>query len=209
MAETENKNQFVSIEEYNKLNDKLDKFLDLFSKSKESQIQQTQQPQLQLPLQSPAPAQLNNDDAYLLAKREQENKEAIKQEAIKQVNYENWIKNFKNNYNTVNANDIDTILNLQNQTVDYKATKLIEESFKQSNLLDALDSQSKREVEQYLNSSIENKISKAKDMTTYLDKAIELDTKFKLSNNITNDNIISKSNDWLELTIDYNNSLNK
>jgi hypothetical protein len=46
-------------------------------------------------------------------------------------------------------------------------------------------------------------------MTIYLDKAIELDTKFKLSNNITNDNIISKSNDWLELTIDYNNSLNK
>lgn len=209
MAETENKNQFVSIEEYNKLNDKLDKVLDLFSKSKESQPQQPQQPQLQLPLQSPAPAQLNNDDAYLLAKREQENKEAIKQEAIRQVNYENWIKNFKNNYNTVNANDIDTILNLPNQTVDYKATKLIEESFKQSNLLDALDSQSKREVEQYLNSSIENKISKAKDMTTYLDKAIELDTKFKLSNNITNDNIISKSNDWLELTIDYNNSLNK
>ena len=209
MAETENKNQFVSIEEYNKLNDKLDKVLDLFSKSKESQPQQPQQPQLQLPLQPPAPAQLNNDDAYLLAKREQENKEAIKQEAIRQVNYENWIKNFKNNYNTVNANDIDTILNLPNQTVDYKATKLIEESFKQSNLLDALDSQSKREVEQYLNSSIENKISKAKDMTTYLDKAIELDTKFKLSNNITNDNIISKSNDWLELTIDYNNSLNK
>ena len=207
MADTENKNQFVSIEEYNKLNDKLDKVLDLFSKSKEPQQQQKQTPQLQLPL--PAPAELNNDDAYLLAKREQENKEAIKQEAIKQVNYENWIKNFKNNYNTVNANDIDTILNLPNQTVDYKATKLIEESFKQSNLLDALDSQSKREVEQYLNSSIENKISKAKDMTTYLDKAIELDTKFKLSSNITNDNIISKSNDWLELTIDYNNSLNK
>lgn len=192
----EDASKFVSIEEYNKLNDKLDKVLDLFSKS------QTQQPEAKTVIN-------NNDDAYFLAKKEQEEKEKIKQEAINQVRYENWIKNFKNNYNTVNANDVDTILSLENQTLDFKTAKLIEESFKQTNLLDALDSQSKKEVENYLKSSMEDKLSKAKDMTVFLDKAVELDTKFKLSNNITNDNIISKSNDWLELTIDYNTSLNK
>lgn len=192
----EDASKFVSIEEYNKLNDKLDKVLDLFSKS------QTQQPEAKTVIN-------NNDDAYLLAKKEQGEKEKIKQEAINQVKYENWINNFKNNYNTVNANDIDTILSLENQTLDFKTAKLIEESFKQTNLLDALDSQSKKEVENYLKSSMEDKLSKAKDMTVFLDKAVELDTKFKLSNNITNDNIISKSNDWLELTIDYNTSLNK
>lgn len=192
----EDASKFVSIEEYNKLNDKLDKVLDLFSKS------QTQQPEAKT-------VNNNNDDAYFLAKKEQEEKEKIKQEAINQVKYENWINNFKNNYNTVNANDVDTILNLENQTLDFKTAKLIEESFKQTNLLDALDSQSKKEVENYLKSSMEEKLSKAKDMTVFLDKAVELDTKFKLSNNMANENIISKSNDWLELTIDYNTSLNK
>ncbi len=111
-------------------------------------------------------------DAYQAKIQEEERIKQIKEETRKRIEFENKVNNFNKIYKIDDA-VYSRVASINNETIDYKASILLDEKFKDGNFINSLSSNLKAKINNYLGLNIDSKKQKALEMIEVLDEAEE------------------------------------
>ena len=173
----------MSEERINKLEKNIEALTDLILKMNEKK----EEPKIEVKQEEP------KIDAYQAKIQEEERIKQIKEETRKRIEFENKVNNFNKIYKIDDA-VYNRVASINNETIDYKASILLDEKFKDGNFINSLSSNLKTKINNYLGLNIDSKKQKALEMIEVLDEAEEQfnkleEVKYKhASNNIANQN---------------------
>lgn len=147
----------------NKLEKNIEAITDLLLKISETK---KEEPKIEVKQEEP------KVDAYQAKLQEEEKIKQIKEETRKRIEFENKINNFNKLY-SINDEVYSRVASINNETIDYKASILLDEKFKDNNFINSLSSNLKTKINNYLNLNIDSKKQKALEMIEVLDEAEE------------------------------------
>lgn len=139
-------------------------------------------------------------DPYQAKLAEEERIKQIKEETRRRLEFENKVNNFNKIYK---IDDIiyDRVASINNESIDYKASILLEEKFKDDNFINSLSSNLKNKINNYKSLNIDAKRQEAINMIDVLDEAEEQFNKLeevKYKNTSNNPNS-QKQKDYIDV----------
>lgn len=174
----------MSEERINKLEKNIEALTDLILKMHEKK----EEPKIEIKQE-----QVTNIDPLEAKLQEEERIKKIKEETRRRLIFEDKIKNFNKIYK-INDEDYNAVATLNNESIDYKASKLLEYKFKDENFINSLSSGLKSKIINFKSLNIDSKREEAINMIDILDEAEEQfnkleEVKYKhTSNNVANQN---------------------
>jgi hypothetical protein len=152
----------MSEERINKLEKNIEALTDLILKMHEKK----EEPKIEVKQEEP------KIDPYQAKIQEEERIKQIKEETRKRIEFENKVNNFNKIYK-IDDEVYNRVASINNETIDYKASILLDEKFKDGNFINSLSSNLKNKINNYLALNIDSKKQEALNMIDILDEAEE------------------------------------
>lgn len=148
-------------------------------------------------------------DPYQAKIAEEERIKQIKEETRRRLEFENQVNNFNKIYKIDDA-VYNRVASINNESIDYKASILLEEKFKDSNFINSLSSSLKSKINNYQNLNIDSKRDKAMEMFDVLKEAEEQFNKLEeVKYKHTSNNVVNKDKSGIDLMELAINKFNK
>lgn len=139
-------------------------------------------------------------DSYQAKLQEEEKIKQIREQERKRLLFEDKVINFNKIYG-INDEVHNRVSGLTNESIDYKASILLDEKFKDGNFINSLSSNLKNKITNYVSGNSEFKKQEAINMIEVLDEAQEQFNKLeevKYKNN-TSSNSSNKEKDYIDV----------